>query len=86
MRKVHTMSRQMISIMLTVAVMVCVAALIVQADPKKGEQLIMEKIVELPDKKTNVKIRLVTFPVGYITPEHTHKGPGFFMFSREKCG
>ena len=37
---------------------------------------LFQKEVQLPDKNVHVKIRAVTFPVGFKTPEHTHDGPG----------
>ena len=47
-----------------------------QAQGKVPQKVLFEKGVELPDKKVQVKIRHVTFPVGFKTPEHSHKGPG----------
>ena len=41
--------------------------------PKK---LLLEKKVELPSKELTAKMVRVTFPEGYKTPWHTHKGPG----------
>ncbi len=39
-------------------------------------EVIFEREVELQDNNVDVKIRRVTFPVGFKTPEHTHDGPG----------
>jgi quercetin dioxygenase-like cupin family protein len=47
-----------------------------QAQGKVEQEVLFEKDIELPDKNVQVKIRRVKFPVGYKTPEHTHKGPG----------
>lgn len=40
------------------------------------QKVLFEQVVELPSKNVNVKIRRVTFPIGFKTPEHTHEGPG----------
>jgi quercetin dioxygenase-like cupin family protein len=40
------------------------------------QKVLFEQVVELPSKHVNVKIRRVTFPIGFKTPEHTHEGPG----------
>ena len=39
-------------------------------------KVIFEQAAELADKNVNVNIKHVTFPVGFKTPEHSHKGPG----------
>jgi len=43
---------------------------------KVRQEVLFENNVELPSKNVHVKIRRATFPVGYKTAEHTHKGPG----------
>lgn len=47
-----------------------------QAQGKVPQKILFEQAVELPSPHVNVKIRHVTFPVGFKTPEHTHEGPG----------
>lgn len=37
---------------------------------------LFEKVAALPDARVNIVVRHVTLPVGFITPGHTHKGPG----------
>jgi quercetin dioxygenase-like cupin family protein len=66
-----------VSAVLVVFVM-CVGALplTAQAQGQVSEKVLFEKVVELPSKNVNVKIRRMTFPVGFKTPEHTHEGPG----------
>ena len=43
--------------------------------PKPSSKVLFEKVVEVPSK-IKVLVRHVTFPAGYKSPEHTHKGPG----------
>jgi len=43
--------------------------------PKPAVKILLEKVVEVPSK-IKVLVRHVTYPQGYKTPEHTHKGPG----------
>jgi len=46
-------------------------------DQAKAEiKVLFEKVADLPDKRVNVVVRLVTFPEGYKSKVHTHKGPG----------
>jgi len=69
----------MVSFVLTVAVLACMAVLprAVEAQSEKPtQQVLLEKMVELVSNQVNVKIRHIKFPVGFKTPEHTHKGPG----------
>lgn len=43
--------------------------------PLPPSKLLLEKVVEVPSKIA-VVVRLATYPAGYKTPLHTHKGPG----------
>ena len=45
-------------------------------NPVLKQQLLFENVVELPSKQINAKIKRVTFPEGFLTPWHTHSGPG----------
>ena len=40
------------------------------------KEVLFEQEVELPSKNVNLKVRRLTFPVGFKTPEHSHKAPG----------
>ena len=44
--------------------------------PKSSSEVLFEQPVTLPSREINAKVRRVTFPVGYKSPLHTHKGPG----------
>ena len=44
--------------------------------PEELSTLLFEKVVDLPSKKVNVAVFHVKLPVGFITPAHTHEGPG----------
>ena len=46
-----------------------------QDQPTPVMKVLLEKVVEVPSK-IKVVVRHVTYPQGYKTPEHTHKGPG----------
>lgn len=56
------------------AVTIGSAALAEQSMPPK--KLLLEKKVALPAKELTAKMVRVTFPEGYKTPWHTHRGPG----------
>jgi len=43
---------------------------------KPSEKVLFEQVVELPSDKINAKVRRVTLPADFKTPEHTHAGPG----------
>jgi quercetin dioxygenase-like cupin family protein len=64
--------------MLLAVCVICLGSLplTVQAQGKIAQKVLFEKAVELPSQNVNVKIRHVTFPVGFKTPQHTHEGPG----------
>jgi len=47
-----------------------------QDQPRPRPKVLFEKVVELPSTHVKVLARLGTFPVGFKTPVHTHKGPG----------
>ena len=46
------------------------------AQPTMGKKVLLEKNVELPDKNIKARMIRVTFPPGFKTPWHTHRGPG----------
>jgi quercetin dioxygenase-like cupin family protein len=72
-------SHTIVGCVFTLAAMVYITALphAVQAQPKQpSQQVLLEKVVELVSNHVNVKIQHIKFPVGFKTPEHTHKGPG----------
>lgn len=50
-------------------------ALATEAGPQLPSKLLLKKVVEVPSKIA-VVVRLATYPRGYTTPLHTHKGPG----------
>ena len=47
-----------------------------QAESAMGKKVLLEKNVELPDNKFKARMIRVTFPPGFKTPWHTHRGPG----------
>lgn len=47
-----------------------------QAESAMGKKVLLEKNVELPDNKIKARMIRVTFPPGFKTPWHTHRGPG----------
>ena len=47
-----------------------------QDQAKADIKVLFEKLADLPDKRVNVLVRHVTFPEGYKSKAHTHKGPG----------
>jgi quercetin dioxygenase-like cupin family protein len=79
MLNVRMESFKIASLVLTIAAMAYLTMLpdAVEAQSEKMiQKVLLEKMVELASKQVNVKIRHITFPVGFKTPEHTHKGPG----------
>jgi len=50
-------------------------ALAAEEGPQLPSKLLLKKVVEVPSKIA-VVVRLATYPRGYRTPLHTHKGPG----------
>ena len=44
--------------------------------PQPSEEVLFERVVELPANRVNAKVRRVTLPADFKTPEHTHAGPG----------
>ena len=77
MRRVGKSSRSVLIVAMTLAVGGYIAPLPLAAEdpPKPAVKVLLEKVVEVPSK-IKVLVRHVTFPQGYKTPEHTHKGPG----------
>ena len=55
---------------------ISVQALSAKENPAFQKELLFEKMVELPAKTVDTKIVRVTFPSGFKTPWHEHKGPG----------
>jgi quercetin dioxygenase-like cupin family protein len=45
-----------------------------QAQP--SAEVLFERVVELPSNRVNAKVRRLTLPADFKTPEHTHAGPG----------
>lgn len=43
---------------------------------KSTSEVLLERMTELASNQVHVKVRHVTFDVGFKTPEHTHTGPG----------
>jgi quercetin dioxygenase-like cupin family protein len=78
MRGISKVSRAIVGLVLLVFFLMYVGSLPLTAQNlgKTPQNVLFEKVVELPSKTVNVKIRRVTLPVGFKTPEHTHKGPG----------
>jgi quercetin dioxygenase-like cupin family protein len=78
MHKIGKVSLAVVDGVLLVVLAMCLGALplTAQAQENMSQEVLLEKIVELPSKNVNVKVRHVTFPAGFKTPEHTHKGPG----------
>lgn len=78
MRNTSKVSLAIVAFVLLVVLVMCLGSLplTAQAQGKVPQKVLFEKVVELPSKNVNVKIRHVTFPVGFKTPEHTHEGPG----------
>jgi quercetin dioxygenase-like cupin family protein len=78
MRHTGNVSLTVIDVVLLVVFVMCLGLLplTAQAQGEIPQKVLFEKAVELPSKNVNVKIRHVTFPVGFKTPEHTHEGPG----------
>ena len=78
MRKTGATTRVFIALLIIGVMGMGVGPLLLtaQAQGKIPQKVLFEKEVELSDEKVHVKIRHVTFPVGFKTPEHTHKGPG----------
>ena len=77
MRRTRRMRRSTLLLALTIAVEWYVAPLPLAAEhhPTPAVKILLEKVVEVPSK-IKVLVRHVTYPQGYKTPEHTHKGPG----------
>jgi quercetin dioxygenase-like cupin family protein len=78
MRNTGKVSLAVVDVVLLVVFVMGAGALplTAQAQGKVPQKILFEKAVELPSKNVNVKIRHVTFPIGFKTPEHTHEGPG----------
>jgi quercetin dioxygenase-like cupin family protein len=47
-----------------------------QQAPEPSEEVLFGQVVELPSDRVNAKVRRVTLPADFKTPEHTHAGPG----------
>ena len=78
MRSTGTVSLTIVDFTLLVVFVMCLGSLplTAQAQGQVSQKVLFEKAVELPSKNVHVKIRHVTFPNGFKTPEHTHEGPG----------
>lgn len=48
----------------------------VHAQPSIDKKILLEKNVELTDNKFKARMIRVTFPPGFKTPWHIHRGPG----------
>jgi quercetin dioxygenase-like cupin family protein len=46
------------------------------AQQQPPQQVLLDQMVELPSNKVHVKVRRVTLPANFKTPQHTHAGPG----------
>lgn len=44
--------------------------------PAPSQQLLLQKLIELPSNKVDVRIFRMIIPVAYKSPLHTHEGPG----------
>ena len=77
MQRTRRMRRSTLLLALTFAVEWYVAPppLAAEDQPKPAMKILLEKVVEVPSK-IKVLVRHVTYPQGYKTSEHTHKGPG----------
>jgi len=77
MRRTRRMRHSTLLLALTFTVVWYVAPLPLAAEdqPKPAMKILLEKVVEVPSK-IKVLVRHVTYPQGYKTPEHAHKGPG----------
>jgi len=78
MRYTRHVSLAIVTVVLLAICVICLGSLplTAQSQGKMAQKVLLEKAVELPSEKVNVKIRQVTFPVGFKTPQHTHEGPG----------
>ena len=78
MRSISKISRAIVGLVLLGFFVMCVGSLPLSAQDlgKMQKKVLFEKVIKLPSKNVNVKIRRVTMPVGFKTPEHTHEGPG----------
>jgi len=76
MRNIATVASVRARFVLFVVMCLGSLPLIAQAQGNMPQKVLFEQVVELPSKNVNVKIRRVTFPIGFKTPEHTHEGPG----------
>ena len=47
-----------------------------KAAPEPVRKALLDQVVDLPNKNFNVKVRTISWPVGYKTAPHTHGGPG----------
>ena len=74
---VGKLSRSVLIVAMTLAIGGYIAPLplIAEDQPKPSSKVLFENVVEVPSK-IKVLVRHVTFPAGYKSPEHTHKGPG----------
>ena len=52
------------------------SALSAQGKAALNKEVLYENNIQLPSKDVNAKMIRVTFPPGFKTPWHTHKGPG----------
>src|SRR3972149_10695984 len=77
MQRIGQVCRSLLIVGLTLSLGGYVAPwpLAAEDQPKPAVKVLLEKVVEVPSK-IKVLVRHVTYPQGYKTPEHTHKGPG----------
>jgi len=76
MRNIATVASVRARFVLFVVMCLGSLPLTARAQGNMPQKVLFEQVVELPSKNVNVKIRRVTFPSGFKTPEHTHEGPG----------
>jgi quercetin dioxygenase-like cupin family protein len=78
MRSISKISHAIVGLVLLGFFVVCVGSLPLAAQDlgKMQQKVLFEKVVKLRSNNVNIKIRRVTMPVGFKTPEHTHEGPG----------
>lgn len=44
--------------------------------PSPPQQILLERAIELPTNRSQVRVLRVVFPPGYKSPLHTHESPG----------
>ena len=61
-------------VLLTFTVLLSIVS--AQEKPSLDRTILLENKVELPSDNVNAKVIRVTFPPAFVTPWHTHEGPG----------